>query len=127
MSRSVGLIAIVAGIFISPALAREWTSSNGKFKIEAEFVAVKNGKVVLEKPDGTYASVPLDKLSAEDQAFIESESGGSPFSTEPDAGDSKPEKSSGTRSGDVPLVKLKGEKPDDPPGEARGFPEMGWG
>src|SRR5215212_8477284 len=109
MLRDACLILLVGCAFTSSALAREWTSSNGKFKIEAEFVAVKNGKVVLEKPDGTYASVPLDKLSAEDRAFIESESGGSPFNSEP--GDAKPEKSSGTRSGELQLVKLKGEKP----------------
>lgn len=125
MSRHVGLIVLACCVGTSSAFAREWTSSNGKFKIEAEFVAVKNGKVVLEKPDGTYASVPLDKLSAEDQAFIESESGGSPFGGEPN--DPKPKSDSSSRSGELPLVKLKGEKPDDPPGEARGFPEMGWG
>jgi hypothetical protein len=31
--------------------AREWSDATGKFKIEAEFVAVKNGKVVLERAD----------------------------------------------------------------------------
>jgi WD40 repeat protein len=102
--------------------AREWTSSNGKFTIEAEFVAVKSGKVVLEKPDGTFVSVPLDKLSPKDQAFVASETGDSLKTDEPDD-----QELSVTRSGDLPLVKLKGEKPDDPPGEARAFPEMGWG
>jgi hypothetical protein len=125
MRRYLCLMLLVCFVLPLAAVAREWTSSNGKFKVEAEFVAVKNGKVVLEKPDGSFVSVPLDKLSPEDQAFIEKDQGDSPFTSEPSA--EKPERSPGSRSGDVPLVKLKGEKPDDPPGEARGFPDMGWG
>lgn len=125
MRRYLWLMLLVCFVLPSAAVGREWTSSNGKFKVEAEFVAVKNGKVVLEKPDGSFVSVPVDKLSPEDQAFLEKEQADSPFTSEPSA--EKPERSPGSRTGDAPLVKLKGEKPDDPPGEARGFPEMGWG
>jgi hypothetical protein len=55
---------------LEATLAREWTDTTGKFKIEAELVAVRNGKVILEKADGTVITVPLDKLSANDQAFL---------------------------------------------------------
>jgi len=55
-----------------PGLAREWTDATGKFKIEAELIAVRNDKVILEKPDGSVITVPLDKLSAADQEFLRS-------------------------------------------------------
>lgn len=48
---------------------RTWTDATGKFKIEAELVRVADGKVELKKTDGTTISVPLDKLSAADQAI----------------------------------------------------------
>ena len=34
------------------ASARTWTDAKGKFRIEAEFVELKDPKVVLRKPDG---------------------------------------------------------------------------
>lgn len=46
---------------------RTWTDSTGLFKLEARFVALKDGKVTLEKADGTTKTLPLDKLSEEDQ------------------------------------------------------------
>lgn len=113
---------VLLGSFLgSVALAREWKSSNGKFTIEAEFVAVKDGKAVLENPDGTFLSVPIAKLSDEDQEFIAAQSGES----EPDE-EEVPEKAP-NRQGAVPLIKLRGEKADDPAGEARSFPDMRWG
>jgi mono/diheme cytochrome c family protein len=66
-------IGLVCGIcFTFPAGGREWADATGKFKVEAELVAVRSGKVILEKPDGSVISVPLDKLSAADQAFLKS-------------------------------------------------------
>lgn len=50
--------------------ARTWTDAKGKFRIEAEFVELKDGKVVLRKPDGKTISVPLGKLSTADQKFV---------------------------------------------------------
>jgi len=52
----------------TPKGPRTWTDTTGKFKIEAELVRVADGKVELKKPDGTVVNVPLDKLSAADQA-----------------------------------------------------------
>lgn len=110
------LALLIAGSALASDALREWTSSNGKFTIEAEFVAVKNGKVVLEKADGSYLAVPLDKLSDEDLAYIETQTGTTVTKDKPE----EP-----TIPGSVPLVKLKGEKPDDPPGEARVFSNVG--
>jgi len=51
---------------------RTWTDSSGTHRIEAEFVAVNEGQVKLRRSDGRVISVPVDKLSAEDQAHIAS-------------------------------------------------------
>jgi len=46
---------------------RTWTDSTGKFKIDATFVELKDGKVKLTKDDGSEVSIPLEKLSGPDQ------------------------------------------------------------
>ncbi len=46
---------------------RTWTDSTGQFKIEARFSSLQNGNVTLEKADGSKKTLPLDKLSDEDQ------------------------------------------------------------
>ena len=46
---------------------RTWTSDTGKFKIEASFGGVVDGKVKLIKPDGTPTLIPLEKLSVADR------------------------------------------------------------
>src|SRR3954469_8753657 len=88
LSKTVIYSLTLASFFAATCFAapREWKSTNGKFTIKAEFVAVKEGKVVLEKEDGSYLSVPLDKLCDEDRAFIESKSDGNPFGN-PQLGD----------------------------------------
>src|SRR5215210_4660008 len=50
---------------------RTWTDKTGKFKIEAKFLGVENGKALLEKPDGSRLQIDLDKLSAEDRKLAE--------------------------------------------------------
>jgi hypothetical protein len=68
---------IISGIICSHSflMGRQWTSSDGKFRVEAEFVAVRSGKVVLEKKNGEIISVPVEKLSNEDLAYIEGKTG----------------------------------------------------
>jgi WD40 repeat protein len=110
----------------SEGLSHEWTSSNGKFKIEAEFVAIKNGKVVLEKPDGSYIGVGIDQISKKDIEYIESLTGKkvneagtnseSPAAASPATENVKPK-----------VIKLKGSKEGDPPGVVRDLGEQGWG
>ena len=64
---------VLAFVVCTPmALARKWTDSTGKFSVEAEFVEFKDGKVRLKKEDGEIVTVPLEKLSQEDQQFIHS-------------------------------------------------------
>ena len=49
---------------------RTWNDATGAFSVEAQFVGVKEGKVMLKKADGKIVAVPLDRLSKEDQDFV---------------------------------------------------------
>ena len=49
---------------------RTWTDSSGEHKIEAKFAYVIKGSVKLVKKDGSTITIPLEKLSDEDQAWI---------------------------------------------------------
>src|SRR5690606_30680852 len=52
---------------------RTWRAAKGSATLEAEFVELKEGNVVvLKAADGTTKEVPLDKLSEADQQFVES-------------------------------------------------------
>lgn len=53
-----------------PAEMRTWTDSTGKFKLDAKLIAVENGNVKLERPDGKIVTMPLDKLSPADQVIV---------------------------------------------------------
>lgn len=68
---SVSLVLLLA-MSLSPLCAREWTDASGSFRVEAELVTVRNGKVYLEKSDGKTTSVPLEKLSRVDLEHLAS-------------------------------------------------------
>jgi hypothetical protein len=69
---------------------RAWTDATGKFKTEAAFLDLKDGKVRLKKEDGTTITVPIERLSDADQAFARTQSGG--------GGPAKPTKPLGNRA-----------------------------
>ncbi|MEO8272382.1 MAG: SHD1 domain-containing protein [Aureliella sp.] len=52
------------------AATRQWTSSDGRFKIEADLVAYDGQVAELKKVDGTIIKVPVSKLSAADREFL---------------------------------------------------------
>ncbi|MEI8373716.1 MAG: SHD1 domain-containing protein [Planctomycetota bacterium] len=54
----------------SLALARKWTTSDGKFTVEAELVSVADGKVKLRKAGNTVITVPVERLSPADREFL---------------------------------------------------------
>lgn len=54
-------------------LWRTWTTADGKFKIEAKFIAFRNDRVVLEKRDGKQVGVPPARLSEADRAYYRAE------------------------------------------------------
>lgn len=51
---------------------RTWTDRTGSFQVEAEFLAVSDGKVHLHKANGVKIAVPLAKLDPKDIEFIKS-------------------------------------------------------
>jgi len=49
---------------------RTWTTKDGKFKTEAEWVDSANGKATLKKANGKTIVIEIDKLSDADQVFL---------------------------------------------------------
>ena len=49
---------------------RTWTSTDGKFTVEAQFVKAVGGTVYLKRKDGKEIEVAIEKLSPEDQRFV---------------------------------------------------------
>jgi hypothetical protein len=82
---------------ISPSgHARTWTDATGKFKIDADFVELTEGKLVqLKLSNGEIRTIPLSKLSEDDRkhvaSLIETEMETSPFSAGPSGVAAKPE------------------------------------
>jgi len=67
---SITLCLMLVGT--SPGWARMWTDNTGKFSVEAEFVEVKDGKVLLKKDNGKVFQVPIERLSDADQRYVAS-------------------------------------------------------
>jgi HEAT repeat protein len=74
----VTIAANVSNPTAAPSQFRKWTDATGKNAIEAEFVEVKLGKVRLKKKDGKFLSLPLENLSAADQAWVKKNSPSTP-------------------------------------------------
>jgi len=51
-------------------LVRKWTDNTGKHTIEAEYRGTWARQVKLKKPDGSIATVPLERLSEPDQKWV---------------------------------------------------------
>ena len=50
--------------------ARTWTDSSGQYHVKAKFRGMANRVVKLELEDGNIISLPLEKLSDDDQECI---------------------------------------------------------
>jgi hypothetical protein len=53
---------------------RTWQDASGKFDVEATLVGVKDDKVTLKKKDGKQITLPVSKLSDEDQEYLKAQS-----------------------------------------------------
>ncbi len=62
----------LAAAAAKPQPARKWKDGSGKFELEATYVGVIGGNVQLRRADGKVIQLALDKLSAEDQAYVKS-------------------------------------------------------
>jgi hypothetical protein len=66
------------------AQMRTWSDSSGKHQMKAKFVEVTDGKVKLEREDGSEFSIELKKLSDADQKYVAEQQGGDdPFKAVP--------------------------------------------
>jgi hypothetical protein len=79
------LAAGLALIGMTPAPGQEmrtWVDSTGSYSIQARFVSLADGKVTLQKTDGSQIEIPLEKLSAGDKGYAQAQhanAGASPF------------------------------------------------
>ena len=54
---------------------RTWTDRSGTFKVEAEFIGLREGKIHLHKLNGVKIAVPVAKMSVEDLEYVEKATG----------------------------------------------------
>jgi len=109
---------------------RTWTDQTGSHRTEAEFVAFQNGTVWLKRTNGLLISLPIDRLSADDQLFVRqrtssvpAEQKESPSETEPkgQVANPTPEKATPEKQGDQGDPASK-ELPAEPKSEAKPSP-----
>jgi hypothetical protein len=110
---AVFLVVWLCSPLAGHAEVRTWTDTTGKFKREASFERLAGDSVVLKTPDGKELTIPLRRLSPEDQAFAR-ESAAAPI-TDPFRVDDSPSEPAqrttvGTAgaSSDVRVVVAKG-------------------
>lgn len=71
MKRILPALALVLLITTTlPAAVRKWTSHDGKFTTDAEFVEFVDEKVTLKKRSGETISVPVELLSEVDRRYL---------------------------------------------------------
>lgn len=58
-------------MFSDPSKVRTWTDRSGSFKVEAEFLTIKDGKIHLHKVNGVKIAVPVPKMAVEDLEYVE--------------------------------------------------------
>jgi actin cytoskeleton-regulatory complex protein SLA1 len=59
------------------ARVRTWTDRSGTFKVEAEFIGLRDGKIHLHKQNGVKIAVPVSKMAVEDLEYVERATGAS--------------------------------------------------
>ncbi len=59
-----------SGALVGFAASRSWSDQSGKFRIDGQLQFADTKSVRLLKSDGLVVTVPLDKMSESDQAFI---------------------------------------------------------
>lgn len=52
-----------------------WTDRSGSFKVEAEFIGLRDGKIHLHKTNGVKIAVPVSKMAVEDLEYVENATG----------------------------------------------------
>lgn len=111
---------------VSTLVAREWVDASGKYRIEAELLVVKDGKIYLEKTDGQIVNVPLTRMSKADVQYLMGLSQYAEyFKANPVPGFEAPAaRPVATASTKVATIHVEDESKV---GEVRSLGEMGWG
>ena len=65
---ALGLLAQISAV----AGGRTWTDSTGNYHLDADLIAFNDTAVTLEKENHQLVAVPIDKLSQDDQAYLQS-------------------------------------------------------
>jgi len=122
-------------IALGPDMAktRTWTDRSGTFKVEAQFIGLKDGKIHLHKLNGVKIAVPVVKMAMEDLEYVEKVTGVSldddkPLSdirrrSTPTAKDNDRKKSHAAPSSSKPGATI--EQPKSGPPKPEG-PEYDW-
>lgn len=79
---------------------RVWTDRTASFKVDAEFIGLKDGKIHLHKTNGVKIAVPVSKMSIEDLEYVEGATGQS-LEDEKSLADIKRRKSQRKQDGDT--------------------------
>lgn len=85
-TRNVAILLVSAAVLVAGAAradVRTWTDSSGTYTVEAEFVEESGGSVHLRKSDGRVISLPLERLSTVDQAYVQEQRDGAEALVEP--------------------------------------------
>lgn len=92
---------------------RTWTDRSKSFSVEAQFLALKDGKINLHKMNGVKIAVPVSKMSIEDLEYVERMTG---VSLDEDKPLSAIKKSNANRGSESPAPKagVVIEKPQKP-------------
>lgn len=69
--QSLLVVMLMSLAGLARAEIHTWTDSTGKYQTEAEFVSLVKGVVTLRKKDGKQVSLPLKRLSKDDQSLAE--------------------------------------------------------
>ncbi len=104
---------------------RTWTDRTASFKVEAEFIGLRDGKIHLHKLNGVKIAVPVTKMSVEDLEYVERATGVSldedkPLSdikrrsTQRASDHARKASTSASTSGAAPLAKAGLEQPKQP-------------
>ena len=64
------ILILCVAVNTQVAFARKWTNASGKFTVEADFVAFKDGKVQLKKSNGQSLSLPVEQLVCLPNSFV---------------------------------------------------------
>ena len=130
LAAAFALVALIGAA--QSADMRTWTDTTGRYKVEGKLVRVNGSSVTLQRPNGTYLSIAVSKLSAADRTYVKKEleaakipkePGGKPEEDDPfkPGGSPAPGKPAETgKPGELPGQEGPGESPRGPGANPRG-------